>query len=217
MDSRVNECPNLSERDIAQIRDIVAGMWITADVSRADMLLCCLLETDRALVVQHVIPQSISSLYPQEATGHTFVSEEQPLLLRALHNGRGGRRQQETSTSRAPVIQDVYPIYNDEGRIIASLIVESNMFAYERHRGRSRVFRQAVNCLQDMCMRGELVCAQSLSRFVLYDGIYVAGANHSVMYMSGIAANLFRSIGLPIDLQGSACVRSRVTGQPDGG
>jgi two-component sensor histidine kinase len=53
-----------------------------------------------------------------------------------------------------------------------------------------------------MCMRGEIAGAESLSSFGLYDGIYVVDRSRLVTYMSGITANLFRSIGLAVDMAG---------------
>jgi two-component system, sensor histidine kinase PdtaS len=53
-----------------------------------------------------------------------------------------------------------------------------------------------------MCARGELVNAGSLSRFGQYDGIYLVDRKRYVLYMSGIASNLFRTLGLLIDARG---------------
>lgn len=202
MDRRVEECPGLTAEDIAFLQQVEAGLPITADVSRADVLLCCLLGPQQALVVSHALPHSISSLYREAATGQILTPEEEPLLFRALKTGRGGRRSRELFSSGAPVIQDVYPIRNREQRVIAALMVETNMIAHERHRRRHRSFRQAVNWLQAMCCRGELAACAEMSRFGLYDGIYLVDRNRTITYMSGIAANLFRSIGLVTSLQG---------------
>lgn len=70
------------------------------------------------------------------------------------------------------------------------------MIAHERQRRRNRYFRQAVTWMQEMCARGELSSASGLSGFNLYDGIYLVDEQRTIIYMSGIAANLFRSIGV---------------------
>ena len=44
MDSRVNSCSSLTERDIALLYRIEAGLAIMADVSRSDVMLCCLMD-----------------------------------------------------------------------------------------------------------------------------------------------------------------------------
>ncbi|PJF46102.1 MAG: hypothetical protein CUN48_15510, partial [Candidatus Thermofonsia Clade 3 bacterium] len=135
-------------------------------------------------------------------TGRILNAEEQPLLMQALKSGSGGRRQREVLSNGAPVIQDVFPIHNQDNRVIGAMLVETNMIAHERQRRRNRHFRQAVVWLQEMCVRGELESAATLSRFSLYDGVYMVDPTRTVVYMSGIAANLFRSIGITPEVHG---------------
>jgi two-component sensor histidine kinase len=108
----------------------------------------------------------------------------------------------EIVSSGAPVIQDVIPVYSLDGLVIAAFVIETNMIAHERQRRRDPNFRRAVLWLQTLCMRGEIVGAEALSSFGLYDGIYVVDRSRLVTYMSGITANLFRSIGLAVDMGG---------------
>ncbi len=201
MDSQVNNLPGLSPTDLEFLRKIEAGLPITADVSRADALLCTPLSKDRALVAFHAIPNSISSLYRSDATGRVLNAEDQPLLFQALNSGSGGRRQREVLSNGAPVIQDVFAVHNHEGKVIGAVLVETNMIAHERQRRRNRHFRQAVVWMQEMCARGELESAASISGFSLYDGVYMVDHNRTVVYLSGIAANLFRSIGMTPDVR----------------
>lgn len=192
----LKDCPGLIEADHDLLHRIAESLPITADVCRADLLLYCLRSDDQARVIAHAMPHSMSSLYRQEATGRLYREAEQPLILRALTSGSGGRRQQEVLRNGAPMIQDVYPILNAENRAIAALVVETNMFEHERQRRRNRNFRQAVLWLIEMCIRGEINQAATLSRFGQYDGVYLVNRDRQVIYMSGIATNLFRAIGV---------------------
>ena len=76
------------------------------------------------------------------------------------------------------------------------------MIAHERQRRRDRHFQQAVNTVLEMCARGELESAAALTRFGLYDGAYLVDRTGTVIYMSGIAANMYRDAGLPASLHG---------------
>ena len=202
MDKRMADCPGLTEADFERLDQVEAGLPITADVSRSDVLLCCLQAEERALVIRHVIPKSISSLYRKDVTGRTFSPEEQPLIFRALKSGNSGRHQKEILSSGAPVIQDVYPIYSADGsRIIGAALFEANMIAHERQRRRDHRFRQAVHWLQEMCLDGRLTQLANFSRFGLYDGIYLVGRDQRLLYSSGIASNLFRSIRIFTDVR----------------
>lgn len=202
MDNRVTNCPNLTERDVALLHRIEAGLPVTADVSRSDVLLCCLLEQNEVLVARHAPPQSISSIYLNDATGRIYSAEAQPLLFRALAEDRGGRREKQVLSSGAPVIQQVFPIHNAAHRVIGAMLVETNMIEYERHRRRDRPFRQAVRWLQLMAVRGEIEITEAERRFGSLDGIYLVDEQACIRYMSGIAMNLFRSIGLVTDMRG---------------
>lgn len=202
MDSQIQQSIGLSAEDSLLLHRIERGLPMTADISRADVWICCRLAADKALVVAHAMPQSTPSLYRQSAAGRTLTEEEHALIFRALTSGSGGRRQREVLQSGAPVFQDVYPIHNTAGKVIAALVVETNMIAHERHRRRNQHFRRAVRWLQEMSVLGELAGAEKLGRFGQYDGIYQVNRNRTIVYMSGIASNLFRTIGVVIDAVG---------------
>ena len=204
MDSQVKTQTGLTDSDMELLRRVEAGLPITADVSRADALLCTLLPKDQAVVAFHAVPNSISSLYRKDATGRIFTADEQPLLFQALRSGSGGRRQREVLSNGAPIIQDVFPIHSGDGRIIGAMLVETNMIAHERQRRRNRHFRQAVMWIQEMCARGELESAAALSGFSLYDGIYQVDRHRVIVYMSGIAVNMYRSIGISPEVRNQA-------------
>lgn len=202
MDPRIKQCINLTERDIDLLFQINEGLPLVADISRADLLLCALLSSKKAIVLQHVKPQSISSPYRNDITGSLFTTEEQTTLFRTLRGGIRGRYQKQLLSSGAPVIQDCYPIYNASDNVIAAMVIETNMIEHERHRRRDRNFRRAVFWLQTMATRGELENPSGLRRFGPYDGIYLVGRERRLAYMNGVATNLFRSIGRLSDMRG---------------
>jgi two-component sensor histidine kinase len=203
MDKQVKNCPGLTDADLALLAQVEQGLPITADIRRADILICGRLSDQRALVISHARPCSISPLYEQPVEGRTFTREEQPLILQTLVSGSGGRQQREVVRNSAPIIQDVHPIRNAAGHTIAAFVVETNMLAHERQRRRNRHFRRAVSGLWEMCARGEIQKAETLSRFELYDGIYLVDEDRRIRYMSGNANNLFRTAGILGDPQGA--------------
>jgi len=214
MDKQVKNCSSLTAADLDLLQHIEQGLPITADISRADILVCTLLTTNRALVISHAMPSSISSLYRDEVSGRTFTREEQPLILRALTSTNGGRWQREVLRNGTPIIQNVYPIFNGAtqqgqgaesgaGKVIGAFVVETNMLAYERQRRRNRYFRRAVPGVQEMCLHGEITNAEKLGRFGIYDGIYLVDQERRIRYASGNATNLFRTAGIVRDPHGA--------------
>ena len=229
MDSRVNSCSSLTERDIALLYRIEAGLAITADVSRSDAMLCCLLDPQddllsnyefaesqavqrgpvgQILVARHAAPHSLSSIYRDDMTGRTYTSNAQPTVHRALMEDRKNRMAEskippERTSSGAPVIQQVYTVHNAVNQAIAALLIETNMIEYERHRRRDLPFRHAVRWLQRMAVQGEIETAEISGGFGSLDGIYLVDEQFCISYMSGIAMNLFRSVGRVAEMRGA--------------
>ena len=193
--------PHVTERDLALLHQIEASLPITADVSRADVLIACLLSNRELQILRHAAPHSISSLYRQSATNRIFSADDQPLVYRTLVDGGGGTYRKQVITDGAPVIQEALPIYNAAQRVIAALVIETNMIEHERHKRRSNHFRRGLRWLHRMVARGEVEIGQELSRFGPFDGIYMVDADRHVVYLSGIAANMFRTIGRLKDLR----------------
>jgi len=191
----------LSERDRALLERIEAGLPMTADVSRADLRLWCLAPEGLMLIAQ-AQPHSIASLYPVGQEAQLVPPSEQPLVLRALREGKA-RSSQHDLPSGTPVVQEVYPVRNDQEKIIAALSVETNLIAHERHRRRHRSFQRAVRWLQGMAIHGELQSAAPLSPFSEWDGILRVDAQRRITYLSGIANNLYRRLGYLLDLRGT--------------
>lgn len=202
MDQQIEQCPDLNSSDLALLQAVEEGAPITADVSRADLLLCCRLSSEQALVACHALPQSTPSLYSHNQTGAVVTRGEQPLIVHTLNSGSGGRHQREVLRHGAPVFQDVFPIHSADGRVIAALAVETSMIAHERQKRRNRAFRRAVIWLQELSVRGAIEGAAMLSRFGQYDGIYLVDRQRRIAYMSGIASNLFRTLGMVVDAVG---------------
>ena len=75
MNSQVANSPGLLPSDLELLRKVEAGLRITADVSRADVLLCTPLSKEKAIVAFHAIPNSISSLYRKDASGRILNAE----------------------------------------------------------------------------------------------------------------------------------------------
>ncbi len=202
MDSRIEQCSYLTERDVALLYRVEQGLSLTADVSRADVLLFCQWNDNQLLVGCHAAPHSISSIYVNDATGRIYEAADHPLVLRTLVSDRPGTQAKQVLSSGAPVIQQVYPIHNAANRVIAALLFETNLIESERQRRRAKPFRTAVSWLHGMAVRGEIEIPEPISRFESLDGIYVVDEESNIRYMSGIATNLFRTIGLATDMRG---------------
>lgn len=195
MDDVVYRCGDLTEEDIAFLQKIENDMPIVADISRGDLLIYCLVSPNRAAVVAQARPHSIAPIHPKSLIGRTVTEVEEPLVLQALNRGRFLHGNRTLIPDGAPVLQEVHPIRNREGKVLGALSIETNLIEHERHRRRSKVFQRALRQLQGMLLRGEIEGAEKLSPFGEHDGIIVMDNQRCIRYASGIATNLYRRVG----------------------
>ncbi len=192
----------LSGPDRALLENIAAGMSITADVSRSDLLLVRPHQDGRARVIAQARPHSIASIYEAPLLGQVLSRADAPAIADALRRQRPVRAQRDLMQSGAPIHQEVYPIPDQAGQLLALLSIETSLIQLERHRQRHTSFRRAIEWVKRMCMAGELVPAATLSPFGEWDGILLVDAQRRISYVSGIANNLYRRLGYMEDLRG---------------
>jgi two-component sensor histidine kinase len=195
MDDVVYRCGDLTEEDIAFLQKIENDMSIVADISRADFLIYGSVSPSRAAVVAQARPHSIAPIHPEPLTGQTMTAAEEPLVCQTLGSGRSVHGNRTLIPDGAPVLQEVRPIRNKTGKVLAVLSIETNRIEHERHRRRSKVFQRALRQLQEMLLRGELEGAGRFSPFGEHDGIMVVGSQGRIRYASGIATSLYRRLG----------------------
>jgi two-component sensor histidine kinase len=202
-------CQRLTEADVTFLKTVEGQIPIVADISRADILLYGWLEANRAMVLVHARPHSISSIYTHLLTGEEVSGDQEPLVLRTLTDGRRQQGPQRLIADGAPVadgapiMRQVYPLRRPgEKKVIAAFSVETNLLEHERHRRRRRPFQQALQQLQMMALHAQVVGVTDLGPFEEHDGVIVADRERVIRYASGIATNLYRRIGYPGGLVG---------------
>ena len=208
MNSVVQTCAGLTEEDIAFLQKLEANLGILADLSRADVLMYCRDATDRAILVAQASPHSILPIYGESQVERQVSSLEEPAVLRTLTEGRQEHMEirrviggQDTPGKAAPIVQETYPLFATDGRVIAAVCIETNLIERVRHRRRSKAFQRALKLFQQTVMAGALVGAEQLSPFAEHDGVLVLDTQHRIQYISGIATNLYRKLGYGGDLQ----------------
>ena len=186
---------SLSEADVNLLTNIRKALPILSDLSRSDLLLYLPVGTQEALVSDQARPHSIFPVYEEDLVGRRMDVHQAPWVFQALSSTRLRRGVQSGTVRDAPIVREPLPVLGSEGRAIAVVSIETNLLAHERHRRRTPAFRRALQQLQEMALRGELVNAEELSPFGEHDGIVVVDLQRRIQYVSGIAANLYRRIG----------------------
>jgi two-component sensor histidine kinase len=198
----------LNEAEIAFLQNIEKQMSIMADLSRADILLYGRHEMLNSTIMAHAQPHSIAHVYSKSQVGRKvkLTESRQDIIKRALVAGQQ-KEQGGYISEGAPVVKKTFPIYypplacnqngkqDGQSRVIAAMVVVTNLLEHERQRLRSKIFRKAVKKLQKMVWYGELKGADNLSPFAEQDGIIFVDSAGIVRYASGVASNLYRKLG----------------------
>jgi len=192
----------LAGPDLELLHNIERGMAITADLSRADLLLLRPSGAKSVIALAQAQPHSIASLYDADLCDRELSGPQIAAPLEALRRGRHCRTQHDLLPSGATVMQDVYPIRGGNGQVVALFSIETTLIQLERHRHRHASFQRAIEWLKYMCMRGELASAAGVSSFGEMDGVMLVDALRRITYVSGIANNLYRRLGYLDDLRG---------------
>ena len=199
----------LTDAETAFLQTIEQQMGIMADLSRADILLYSRMSEQEAVVLTHAEPHSIARVYNRNRLGRVINMDEKPGIKQALVHGRSQKNKRGYITEGAPAVKQVLPIYfpppvcppsetgqtTEKPRVIAALLLVTNLLEYERLRLRNRVFRQALKKLQTMVRYGQLSGTQNLTPFGEQDGIIFVDTEGIIRYVSGVANNLYRRLG----------------------
>ncbi|MHB0856934.1 MAG: sensor histidine kinase [Anaerolineae bacterium] len=185
----------LSAEDVVFLKKLTADLPIVSDICRADLLLYCKSEPDKAIVVAQAMPHSVSPLYEEPLVGSFVSLLDHAELHRALNGNVSPDVVHTVEVRGTTVARQIMPVRSDSGRLIAVLVIDSYWLAHERHRRRSRVFQEALAEFCAMVLRGELNCGDVMTPFGEHDGIVFVSVDRRIQYMSGVASGLYRRLG----------------------
>jgi two-component sensor histidine kinase/PAS domain-containing protein len=203
MDGAVQQIGGLKTEDLVFLARLEEQLPFLADISRADVLLYGCQADDKAIVLLHASPHSISPVYNRSLQGYEMGPGDEPRVFRALTSGHAARGSRGLIAEGAPIVQEVYPVFSPgNGWPIAALAIETNLIENERHRRRSKEFQKALQKIKESVLRAELAGIEELSPFGEHDGVMVVDVQKRIRYVSGIATNLYRKIGYAESLLG---------------
>jgi two-component sensor histidine kinase len=193
---------DLRPEDQEQIELVLEALPLLADVTHADLLVY-VRAGDTAVIVAHVSPHPIPSLYPQSQTGRMVgKGASQDPIFRILHAGKEHQSVSGTLVWGAPTLQEVFQIRSPDGRIIAAVGSHANLLEHERFVRRDSLFRSMVARVRHQGFTGRLKGAGNLGRFTEHDGVLIVDNRGLIRYMSSIAENQYRRVGYTDSLLG---------------
>jgi two-component system, sensor histidine kinase PdtaS len=191
-DFRLESEVRLSADDEALLDKIARDLPITADLSRADLLLYTPTADGRVMIRAQARPRSSATLYPESRVG---VTEDED-VLDGFGNMRLRTHRLKTLEVRgASIARLIFPVHNAGGNLIAMLARDAYWLAHERHKRRAKAYQRALLNYVWMVLHGQMAGAEDLSPFREHDGIMYVDADTHIRYMSGICAELYRGLG----------------------
>lgn len=119
---------NLIDKDIEIIENINKTIQFIADSAGCDVFIDCpTSHNDEAIVVAEAKPTNKASLYKEKVVGKLAIRQNEPAVLRAIDIGMSGRNIKGITQEHIKVKQSVEPITNNEGKVIAILIIEEDV------------------------------------------------------------------------------------------
>lgn len=118
----------LAPSDIDMLEKVQANMCFIADLTGADVFIDCMDQAgETAIVVAQAKPSSASSNYAQIVLGQQALPKNEPAVYHAFSSGMAIRDIKAITQENRIVKQDVLPIQNQQGCIIAVLIREKDI------------------------------------------------------------------------------------------
>jgi two-component sensor histidine kinase len=184
----------LSQEDRDLLDRINNHLPLLADLTHADVVLFAPAGTEVAVVGQ-AQPSPVPSLYAHPISTRTVSREEAPHVFRVLVDSQHRNLANGVVIRGAAVLQEVFPIRNARGEVIAALRSEMAMIEHERQRKRNNVFRRAIARVQEHIIYGRLRGGESLGRLGVHDGLMIIDGGGRIEYLSATAEYLYRRLG----------------------
>jgi len=192
---------SLSEEARDLLENVRKALPIAADISRSDIFL--FFPGDRRFCVAvHARSHAMATLYLEKQAGRCLTQEERPWMFQAVVKGDYAHQVlKEIPDVRTEVQQQVWPILDDSGQVIAAVGACTNAVELARHKRRSHSFQRALAHFFWTLVSGNLRGCEDLPPFSDRSGLIFIDGLGRYRYLSGIAANIYRHLGYLDDLR----------------
>lgn len=192
---------NLDDSDIELLKSIREHLPLMANLMKADVFIdCATRESGVAIVVAEAKPSMHKSMYKESVVGEYAFRHNEPAALRTLELGMPTRDLRAITQEDQIVKQNVVPIKNSSGRIIACLIVETDVYDKEKENARMQILSETTEQLTETLM--DVMNDKSQIHTYLNDGIVIFDKRGYSQSINPVAAQLYRKLGYLDELVG---------------
>ncbi len=179
---------DLSDDDVARIRDVARHLQLIADLTQANVFVDCPLPSgDDAVVVAEASPVSGHSLYSESVVGKIAFAAYEPAVARTHRTGEVTTYNRAITQEGKHVKQSVVPIKNDKGETIGSLILEQDISEWIDNAARVRVLSEAVEQLSHVFFD---IPGRSPLSDVIQDALFLTDDQGRITYVNACGITL---------------------------
>jgi len=195
------EYTSLTDKDIEILKSIREHLPLMANLMKADVFIdCATRESGVAIVVAEAKPSMHKSMYKESVVGEYAFRHNEPAALRTLELGMPTRDLRAITQEDQIVKQNVVPIKNEEGKVIACLIVESDVYDKEKDNARMQILSETTEQLTESLM--DVMNDRVHIHSYLNDGIVIFDKRGFSQSLNSVAAQLYRKLGYLDELMG---------------
>ena len=117
----------LAEQDVERLEQLADQLPLFAQIMEAELFIDCPVSEDRAIVVAQASPAGVSSIYQKSVIGKDALRCNEPAIFQAIRSNAPVRDIKAVTQENKTVRQNVVPICNAGGQVIAVLIQETDI------------------------------------------------------------------------------------------
>jgi two-component sensor histidine kinase len=183
----------LKPLQIAVLDRMCSIMELASDLAHAQTTLYARTRTGNAVViVAQAKPHTSFVQHKNNLLGTTVYAAEEPLLWRTLATGKPISGQREWALGMLMKMQ-TYPVYDDNGEIIAAISFESSL-----EEAREQGYDLSVETAHMLLLsNGKAQTGNSLYRFLsASDGVMIVDGDGKILYANSTADSIYKVLGI---------------------
>lgn len=194
---------DLSNEDIKKIEQLDEFLPIIADLVKADVFIDCFTrDPNIAVVVSEAKPPTSPSMYKQTVVGQLALRENEPAALRTLQIGMETRDLKAITQENKVVKQNVVPIKNDFGKVIAALIMEQDITNDVNQNTNMEILSETAEQLAQTLLNLRDNEKENNITYHLNDAIIMFDKKGIATYANPVAEVLYKKLGYKDDIAG---------------
>lgn len=194
---------DLSDEDINKLEQLDEFLLIIADLIKADVFIDCLTrDPNAAIVVSEAKPPNSPSMYKQSVVGQFALRDNEPAALRTLQIGMKTRDLKAITQEDKMVKQNVVPIKNDFGKVIAVLIMEQDITNAVNHSTNMEILSETAEQLAQTLLNLRDGEKENSVTYYLDDAMIMFGENGIATYANPVAEMLYKELGYKDEVVG---------------